>query len=140
MIYLSARLQGPEGHLVRARREGPEGGRQIIQSVSQPTVDVDVETRGAVLEAAGMQHDMVHAPIRQSCVVETGGGEPAVGLLVTQSHFRRREGTGKVTNKDESITNTTTCVAMTSHTFAQFGLHAELQVLAVLSGVDHTEQ
>lgn len=63
-------------------------------------------------------------------MVEAGGGKPAVDFLVPERHWWRRK-----VSKKEKVEKTGGRTV--TDTFAQLGLHAELQVLAAVFGVDH---
>lgn len=99
----------------------------------QPAVYVDFEARWATLKAAGVKHHVVVSAVCQGGVIKTGGGKSAIGLLVPDSHWQR--GTGRLrnrwkTNVDREMRSPAPL------TFAQLGLHTELQVLAVVFRVD----
>lgn len=90
--HLPSGLQGSQCHLVGPGGQRPKGSWQIIQSVCQSAVHINVEARCAALKASGMQHHMVVPPVCQGRVVETCCGKSAVSLLVTKGHWRWREG------------------------------------------------
>lgn len=97
----------------------------------QPAVDVDSEARRAPLKAAGVKHHVVVSAVCQGGVIKAGGAKPAVGLLVPDSHWRRR------TLRNRWRTNVGGEMRSPARlTFAQLGLHTELQVLAVVLRVD----
>lgn len=57
----------------------------------QSAVYIDVEAKWTALQAAGMEHHMVNSTIHQGGVVEAGGAESTVSLLVAKSHYKRTE-------------------------------------------------
>ncbi|TNN39492.1 hypothetical protein EYF80_050351 [Liparis tanakae] len=85
VVHLCAGLQRPQCDLVGTRGERPEGGGQILHTVHQSAVYVDVEARRAALQAGGVQHHVVFSAVRQGGVFETRRDEPAVGPLVADA-------------------------------------------------------
>lgn len=99
LIHLCIRLQSPKCHLVGTWWKRPKRSWQVIQSVRQSAVYIDVEARWTALQAAGVEHHMVISTIRQGGMVEAGGAESAVSLLEAKSHYKRTE---RVKHSEES--------------------------------------
>lgn len=99
LIHLRIWLQRPKCHLVGTRWKRPKRSWQVIQSMRQSAVYIDVEARWTTLQAAGVEHHMVNSTIRQGGVVEAGGAESAVSLLEAKSHYKRTE---RVKHSEES--------------------------------------
>lgn len=55
----------------------------------QSAVHVDVEATRTLLHAAAVQHHVVQSTVCQGGVIEAGGAESAIGLLVAKGHWRR---------------------------------------------------
>lgn len=99
----------------------------------QPAVYVDFEARRATLKAAGVKHHVVVSAVCQGGVIKAGGGKSAISLLVADRDWQR--GTGRLRNRRKTNVDRE-MRSLAPLTFAHLGLHAELQVLAVVFGVD----